>query len=70
VVIHAARYGVAVKALSRATLVALLYVVTAGAWIHFSGDFALDASHTREELEAYERMKGLGFVVVTGLGRL
>lgn len=56
------------KALSRATLVALLYVVTAGAWIHFSGDFALDASHTREELEAYERMKGLGFVVVTGLG--
>lgn len=52
----------------RAALIAGTYLGLAGAWIMGSGWLARSIASSVEELERLERWKGMGFVLVTGLG--
>lgn len=44
------------------------YALAAGAWIVLSSSLAASSSASLEELERFEQLKGLGFVIVTALG--
>ena len=52
---------------ARAGVIAGVYVALAGAYIVLSGRVARAMAGSVEELERLERVKGIGFVVVTGL---
>ena len=58
---------VLVRPYSSAVLVALIYVAVSAIYIIVSGQIAADAALTAEQLQAIEQIKGIGFVVVTGI---
>lgn len=51
-----------------AAALAVGYTFAAGAWVLLSSSLAASSSASLEELERFEELKGLGFVLVTALG--
>ncbi|MFO0686524.1 MAG: HAMP domain-containing sensor histidine kinase [Sandaracinus sp.] len=56
------------KATRYAATMAIVYVVAAGLYIVLSGRIAAALASSLHDLESFERMKGIAFVLCTGLG--